>query len=405
MRDKRENITDCDTRHGDASKNNGNKLKKEEKQRRKYLKAVSKEEKRRRKYLKAVSKIKKKARSELTNWSQYGYCLKDSMMDLGVDDGGSVLEIDGLGVSFAEFSHTIEKRHVPCLIHNLLKHWPAMKRWNSVERLMEQLKGVACKVGSDDDGYAVRMLFEHFVEYLRDPEHGKKDDSPLYIFDSTLVEKTTLKHDFIVPYIFSEDLLKYAGKSRRPPHQWMCIGGPRSGTSIHVDPLGTSAWNALVCGHKRWAMFPPGSVPEEVLKPKGVNSAARWFDVVWPKTLLDSWEYHKPLHVVQGPGDVIFVPSGWWHVVINLDFTVAVTENFCSTANFHKVFMHTRISRPKMTQRWLACLSTVRPDLARVGQQIINDDERCSDISSPSSSSTSSGGSSSSSDDENSASS
>jgi hypothetical protein len=46
---------------------------------------------------------------------------------------------------------------------------------------------VACptisQVGSDDDGYAVRLKLHYFWEYCDHPEHGLVDDSPLYIFD------------------------------------------------------------------------------------------------------------------------------------------------------------------------------------------------------------------------------
>ena len=37
-------------------------------------------------------------------------------------------------------------------------------------------------MGSDDDGYAVRLKLKHFFEYCTRPGHADADDSPLYIF-------------------------------------------------------------------------------------------------------------------------------------------------------------------------------------------------------------------------------
>ena len=35
-----------------------------------------------------------------------------------------------------------------------------------------------------------------------------------------------------------------------------------------------------------------------------------------------------PLQCVLGPGELIYVPSGWWHAVKNLGDNVAYTQNF-----------------------------------------------------------------------------
>lgn len=53
------------------------------------------------------------------------------------------------------------------------------------------------------------------------------------------------RHFVQVPRVFSEDLFSLLS-DRRPDYRWLIVGGQRSGSSFHVDPNGTSAWNAPV---------------------------------------------------------------------------------------------------------------------------------------------------------------
>ncbi|MFS7964496.1 putative transcription factor & chromatin remodeling &Metalloenzymes JmjC family [Helianthus anomalus] len=45
----------------------------------------------------------------------------------------------------------------------------------------------------------------------------------------------------------------------------------------------------------------------------------------------------KPVVCVCKAGEVIFMPNGWWHLVINLEDSIAITQNFVSRRNLLNV--------------------------------------------------------------------
>ena len=100
------------------------------------------------------------------------------------------------------------------------------------------------------------------------------DDTPLYIFDASFGEaRPCFLHDYSSPTLFDEDLMALStdddasidDNETRPPFRWFLLGARGSGTDIHRDPPNTAAWNALLSGRKRWALFPPHLTPEEVV--------------------------------------------------------------------------------------------------------------------------------------------
>jgi hypothetical protein len=227
----------------------------------------------------------------------------------------------------------------PVLLKGVLASWkwPAIENWTP-EKLCQRFKDKIYKIGEyNRRGQRVKMTFGNFFRYMKE----QKDEEPMYLFDNAFGERVPeMLKDYSVPQYFQEDFFVYFEK-HRPQWRWFLVGPMRSGTSFHIDPNGTSAWNALVYGRKRWTLYPPDVSPPgiDVHKidksgyihdPRDIPSAIRWHHVIYPQ-LEDS---KKPIEFTQEAGDVVFVPAGWWHQVLNLTDTVAVTQNVCNSQNF-----------------------------------------------------------------------
>lgn len=201
-----------------------------------------------------IRRAKLKARPMLFLHQWYRWQHHKLPLDLGLPPPGNNIEvIDGLTVSPVDFRKRYELLYRPVLIDGLLTGQRCERHWTP-EAIGATLGEWNALVGRGAAKEQVRLKIEDFLQYCQAEHHGKRDDSPLYVFDPEFGEDSLARRllgDYAVPKYFTEDLFRYAGKDRRPPHRWFLMGPPRSGSAIHTDPLNTSAWNMLAHG-KKW---------------------------------------------------------------------------------------------------------------------------------------------------------
>jgi hypothetical protein len=151
-----------------------------------------------------------------------------------------------------------------------------------------------------------------------------------------------IEQDFEVPVAFKDNLLdqfnreviNYDSKS-------IFIGHSGVNSPLHTDSFGVSVWLANIYGTKIVRIVDP--VDYKIVK--------NGMDVFDPENLeLLQKNNIDVMEVTLEAGDILFIPPGFWHQVINLDVTIAISVNFLSAYHFapFEQQMRAKLMRPYM---------------------------------------------------------
>ncbi|XP_012262571.2 2-oxoglutarate and iron-dependent oxygenase JMJD4 isoform X1 [Athalia rosae] len=267
---------------------------------------------------------------------------------------GSVIEYVDSSLSYNEYFFRYLLGNTPCIIQNATDSWPSRQKWHTNNTLnFEYLKKIFgttivpvadCTKRSYNSQMKHNMSMNDYIDYwVAYRNSGHATNMPLlYLKDWHCVKNYPNIPIYQVPQYFGSDWLnEYYTEQEGLDDDYMFVYmGPKgTWTPFHVDVFSSYSWSANVVGTKRWILFKPGK--EDSLRDKhgqliyDVTSMDRHVGTRHAKRNENTVEQFE---IIQRPGEIVFVPSGWHHQVWNLEDTISINHNWINAGNIWNVW-------------------------------------------------------------------
>lgn len=144
-------------------------------------------------------------------------------MKLPEDFKDTIPRVNCNDITVGEFIEKYEKGEKPVIITGVADNWKAKDQW-SFAKLLERFSSSMFKIGESDSGRKLKVSLAEYIEYV----FYNRDDSPLYLFESSLEEHPeakTMMQDYTPAECFGGDLFTdLLTEKKAPPHRWFLIG-------------------------------------------------------------------------------------------------------------------------------------------------------------------------------------
>ncbi|KAJ2384333.1 hypothetical protein GGI23_006953 [Coemansia sp. RSA 2559] len=244
-------------------------------------------------------------------------------------------------ISVAEFAQTYLHGNRPVVLGaSFTQHWRARHEWvidgkPNFARLRE-LYGSAvvpvayCNRPYFNDQRRTEMQLSEFLDHWR-------SDEKMYCKDFHLAQHAY--EAYRAPPHMSDDWLNlFCDLHPGDDYRFCYMGGDGTWTPFHRDVFWSYSWSANICGTKRWILAPPG---QEHLFSDGLGQTV--YNLLdYDASRFPRLDQLKTIEIVQRPGEIVFVPSRWWHQVHNEGDTISINHNWANEYNLPELYTHLR---------------------------------------------------------------
>lgn len=292
----------------------------------------------------------------------------------GLKIGGEIERVNGKELSYTEFVEKYLAKNQPVVLTGLMDDWKACDDWVddfgkpnlvffSNHFGKSQVQVADCYNREFTDQRRVEMSVSEFIEFWvaqnianREVHHNISIDdcsnnSILYLKDWHFIKEYPEYKAYMTPLFFNDDWLNlYLDQYRMhndpdyperneiscSDYRFVYMGPKGSWTPLHADVFRSYSWSANVCGTKLWLFLPPAQrqlVFDRHLK----SSVYNIFEDVG-QSKFPGFEKAVWLECTQLKKEVIFVPSGWYHQVHNLEDTISINHNWFNAYNLDWVW-------------------------------------------------------------------
>ncbi|VDP87194.1 unnamed protein product [Echinostoma caproni] len=238
----------------------------------------------------------------------------------------------------------------PCILDSwITAGWSARHDWFSsepggvhIERLLRdspsnELCVADCSRLEFDAHPVLEMFAEEYLAYWKSFHQPESEEKRLlYLKDWHYFRRPTNRAYYMVPEFFSSDWLNEFWMIRpdsEDDFRFVYLGTMGTWTPLHADVYRSFSWSANIIGQKRWWFFPPGEEEKlHLINNNRLPADIRALD-------LDQLGIRYAMFD-QFPGQVVFVPSGWYHEVLNLTDCVSINHNWFNATNVARIWEH-----------------------------------------------------------------